>query len=241
MYEANVKGTEFVLEGALKQEVPKVIYVSTVAAFGNTKGKVVDESYEHDGNYTSYYDETKHLAHQVATKMIEERNLPGIIVMPGSVYGPGDHAAVGNMLRQFVAGKLPLKMFPELGLNLVHRDDVVDGVLLALDKGEIGKSYVLGGEISTMGGMLDAAAKVTGRKAPKRTMPAGIMKASAPLGPLIGPIMGFGPNLKELISSSHNVTFWASHDRAMKELGYSPRNLEQGLTDTLKAEGLLSI
>ena len=60
MFEANVQGTENVLGAALRAGVPKTVYVSTIAAFGNTRGEVVDETYEHDGRYTSYYDETKH-------------------------------------------------------------------------------------------------------------------------------------------------------------------------------------
>ena len=55
-----------------KQE--KVVYISTVGAFGNTRGQVVDESYEHPGGgYTSYYEETKVEAHRVATRLIAER------------------------------------------------------------------------------------------------------------------------------------------------------------------------
>jgi hypothetical protein len=53
-------------------------------------------------------------------------------------------------------------------------------------------------------------------------------------------MMDQGPNLRELISSADNVTFWARHDKAMAELGYSPRGLEQGLRDTLEAEGRLA-
>ena len=49
--------------------------------------------------------------------------------------------------------------------------------------------------------------------------------------------MGQPPNLRELISSADGVTFWAKHDKAMAELDYSPRKLEQGLRDTLTAEG----
>ena len=60
-----------------------------------------------------------------------------------------------------------------------------------------------------------------------------------PFGPLVGKVMGQGPNLRELISSADNVTFWAKHDKAMAELGYSPRGLEQGLRDMLEAEGRL--
>ena len=38
--------------------------------------------------------------------------------------------------------------------------------------------------------------------------------------------MGQPPNLRELISSADGVTFWAKHDKAMSDLGYSPRSLE---------------
>ena len=49
MYEANVLGTERVLRAALAAGTPKVVYVSTVGAFGNTHGQVVDETYQHPG------------------------------------------------------------------------------------------------------------------------------------------------------------------------------------------------
>jgi nucleoside-diphosphate-sugar epimerase len=55
----------------------------------------------------------------------------------------------------------------------------------------------------------------------------------------MGPALGFPPNLGGLISASDGVTYWARHDKAVRELGYSPRTLEQGLRDTLAAEGKL--
>ena len=45
--------------------------------------------------------------------------------------------------------------FPDLGMNMVHVEDVADGILLALDKGEVGEAYVLGGEITTMRELID--------------------------------------------------------------------------------------
>ncbi len=61
------------------------------------------------------------------------------------------------------------------------------------------------------------------------------MKVSAPLGPVVGPLMGFPPNFGEAIKSSDGVTYWAKHDKAMRELGYSPRDLKTGLKQTLDA------
>lgn len=241
MYEANVLGTETVLRAALDERVPKVVYVSTIAAFGDTHGQVVDESYEHPGSeFTSYYEQTKYEAHRAAKRLIAEEHLPCVIVQPGGVYGPGDHSALGRTLEQFVDGKLPLIPFPDLGMNLVHVEDVAAGILLALDRGKPGESYVLGGQITTMRETIDTAARVVGRKPPRGTMPTALLKLLRPVGPLVGRVMDQPPNLSELIRSADGVTFWARHDKAMKELGYSPRSLEPGLRDTLAAEGKLS-
>jgi dihydroflavonol-4-reductase len=240
MFEANVLGTETVLRGALEAKVPEVVYISTIGAFGNTKGTIVDESYEHpDDGFTSYYEETKVKAHEIARRLIDDEGLPCVIVQPGGVYGPQDHSELGHMMEDFMRGRLPLIAFPELGMNLVHVEDVADGVLLALDRGKPGEAYVLGGQISTVREMIQTLAKVAGKKPPRGTMPTAVIKASAPFGRIVGPMLGFGPNLGELISSSDGVTFWAKHDKAMEQLGYSPRGLEQGLRDMLEAEGKL--
>jgi dihydroflavonol-4-reductase len=235
MYDANVRGTERVLDAAFQAGVGRIVYVSTVNVFGNTGGEIVDETYERPGpNYVSYYDETKYLSHQVAKERIK-KGVPVVIVQPGGVYGPGDHSEVGNVIDQTRTGKLFAVPFGDMGLNLVHVDDVADGILLAHDKGKLGESYVLGGEISTMRGLVDKTAEVAGRKAPKRNMPTGLIKAAAPFGPVVGKALGFPPNLRELITVSDGVTYWAKDDKARSELGYSPRNLETGLRETLEA------
>ncbi len=236
MWEANVAGTERVLSAAREAGVAKLVYVSTVGIFGNTHRQVVDESYEHPGReFTSYYEETKLEAHRVAKRMIED-GLPGVIVQPGGVYGPGDTSQVADLLEQFFAGRLPLLPFPELGICLTHVEDIAGGILLALDRGRVGETYVLSGPVTTMREAVETVAAATGRKAPRYAMPTALMKALTPVGPLVGKLMGQPPNLRELISSADNVTFWASHEKASRELGYAPRGLEEGLRQTLEAD-----
>jgi dihydroflavonol-4-reductase len=237
MWEANVAGTERVLKAALEADVGKVVYVSTVGVFGNTHRKVVDESYEHPGKeFTSYYEETKLEAHRIAKRMIAEQGLPGVIVQPGGVYGPGDTSQVADLLEQFLDGKLPLLPFPELGVCMTHVEDIAGGILLALDKGKVGETYVLSGPVTTMRDAIETVAGISGRKAPKHAMPVTLMKALTPIGPLVGKVMGQPPNLRELISSADGVTFWASHEKASRELGYAPRGMEEGLRQTLEAD-----
>ena len=238
MREANVAGTENVLGAALEAKVPKVAYVSTVG-IGQTHGETIDESFEApDGPFTSCYEETKWQAHQVAKRLIGE-GLPCTIVQPGGVYGPGDESSIGQLLDQFLSGKMPLIPFPDLGICLAHVEDTATGILLALDKGKAGESYLLSGPATTVRETIGIVAKVSGRKAPKRALPTPLMKMMTPIGPLVGKMMGQPPNLRELISAADGVTFWASNEKARRELGYAPRGIEEGLRQTLEAEGKL--
>lgn len=237
MRNANVGGTERVLGAALAAKIPKVVYVSTVGVFGNTHGKIVDESYEHPAkDFTSCYEQTKWEAHQVAKRLIAD-GLPCTIVQPGGVYGPGDTSSIAELLNQFLSGKMPLLPFPDLGICLSHVEDIATGILLGLDKGNPGAAYIISGPATTVREAIEVVGGITGRKAPKRAMPVGLMKALIPIGPLVGKMMGQPPNLRELISSADGVTFWASYEKAGRELGYEPRGLELGLRQMLEAEG----
>src|SRR5436190_18546382 len=84
MYDTNVRGTEHVLDAAIAAAVPRIVYVSTVNVFGNTQGRVVDETYRRDerDGFLSYYDETKYRAHLVAEDRIS-KGAPVVIVQPG--------------------------------------------------------------------------------------------------------------------------------------------------------------
>jgi len=237
MYEANVRGTERAMRGALEARVPRVVYVSTVGIFGNTHGQVVDESYEHPGKeFTSYYEETKLEAHRIVKRMIAEESLPATIVQPGGVYGPGDTSQIADLLSEFFAGRLVLLPFPDLGICLTHVEDIAGGILLALDKGKAGGTYVLSGPVTTMREAVETIAAVSGRKPPRGALPTPLLKALIPIGPLVGRLMGQPPNLRELISSADGVTFWASHEKASGELGYAPRGMTEGMRQTLEED-----
>jgi dihydroflavonol-4-reductase len=234
MYDANVRGTERVLDAAVAAGVGRIVYVSTGNVYGNTRGQVVDETYTRPQppDFLSYYDETKYRAHQVALDRIA-KGAPVIIVQPGGVYGPDDPSELGNMIDQARTGKLKLRLFPEAGFNFVYVEDLADGILLAHDRGRIGEAYNLAGEKATMGDLVDKTSQLSGRKPPRVTMPASMMKLAIPVGPVVGKVMGFPPNLGELIKTSDGVTFWMTDKKARDELGFEARDLDSGLRETL--------
>ena len=80
--------------------------------------------------------------------------------MPGGVYGPGDHSEVGSLIEQLRTGKLRMRTFPEMGMNLAHVDDIAAGIVLVFDRGTLGESYVIGGEITRLGDVLDVVGRL---------------------------------------------------------------------------------
>ena len=203
--------------------------------FGNTRGKVVDETYERpDRDFLSYYDATKYMAHRVAVAR-QAAGAPLVIAQPGAVYGPGDHSELGVQIDQAARGKYTIRAFSELGFTMGYVDDVADGIVLAQAAGTPGGAYVLGGEVTRLGTIVDTVADLTGHKRARIKLPSTVFSAARPFGSLIGRFTGTGPNLHEVIRASKDVTYWASSAKAERELGYAPRGLEQGLRDLLAA------
>jgi len=234
MWDANVRGTERVLDAATAAGAQRIVHVSTGNVYGNTRGQVVNETYvrPQPPDFLSYYDRTKYEAHQVALDRIA-KGTPVIIVQPGGVYGPDDPSELGNMIDQARTGKLKMRLFPHAGFNFIYVEDVAEGILLAYDKGRIGEAYNIAGEKATMGDLVDRTAELSGRKAPRVTMPPALMKMAIPVGPVVGKLMGFPPNLGELIKTSDGVTFWMTDQKARDELGFRFRDLDTGLRQTL--------
>lgn len=231
MHDANVGTTTRLLEAVRAARVPRIVYVSTVNVFGNTRGVVVDETFQRDvaSGFLSWYDETKYRANEVA-KQAALTGAPVVIVMPSQVYGPGDHSGFGEQMRLANEGRLPYRALDKVGVGLVHVDDLAAGIVAALDLGRVGESYVLSGPRMTLGEAVSLAAGLAGRRPPRLRLPTGLLRAVAPLGRLIGQ-----PNIRELISASEGVTYWATSDKAERELGFRPRSVEAGLRDTFGA------
>ena len=134
MWDINVGGTQRVLDAAMSARIPRTVYLSTVGVFGNTRGKIVDESYLRylAGGFMSWYDETKFHAHIEAEKRIA-KSAPIVIVQPSQVYGPHDHSLASSQLEQAHKGQLRYVSFPNAGLAWVHVDDLSAGIIAALD------------------------------------------------------------------------------------------------------------
>jgi dihydroflavonol-4-reductase len=232
MYEANVGATQRVLDAAIAAGVPRIVYISTVNVFGNTHGRIPDETYERNvaEGFVSYYDETKYKAHLAAEHRIET-GAPIVIVQPGTVYGTNDHSGVGAQLKAAFDGTARFIAFASTGVSLTHVDDIAGGIVAALDRGRLGEGYILTATNTRLGEAMGVSARAAGRRPPRITIPNAILRVGARLSPNGGALLGQPPNLREVVSASDGVTYWGSNAKAVAELGFAPRGLEVGVRD----------
>lgn len=231
----NVEGTRNVLETAAGAGVEKIVYTSTLAVLGDTGRRVVDEAYRHDGPWVSEYDRTKWLAHYSVALPMAEAGAPIVIVQPGLVYGPGDHSNVGDVLRDYLRRRLPL--IPDQGGCWSHVADSARGHILAMERGRIGESYIIGGECHLWRDVLRLAEEITGVRPPRLTLPPVLAQTAAVLLRPLAAVVRLPPMYHpETLRVAAGTTYWGSDAKARQELGWSPRPLRDGLAETLRAE-----
>lgn len=228
----NVGGTRKVLRLAHELNIPKIIYTSTVAVFGDTQGQLVDEDYYSDGPFLSEYDRTKWLAHYKVALPLIKKGAPITIVMPGGVYGPGDSSVLADMMRLFYQG-FPILPGPETTITYAHVADIAEGHILAAEKGTLGESYILAGPAVPLGEMFDFWAYLTGRPAPSLRIPASMVRPSAPLAGLAHNLLPLPAVFSAEATNSVGATYMARADKARAVLGWKPRPLQAGMEETL--------
>ena len=232
----NVRGTRNVLEAMRDLGTPRGVYTSTLAVFGDTRGKLVDESYRAGGPWLTEYDRTKWAAHvQVAEPMMRD-GLPLVIVQPGLIYGPGDASATGRTLRNYLRGRLAAT---PRGAEYCwsHVDDIANAHVLAMERGRPGEEYIIAGPRHSLVEAFEIAERVTGLRAPPLHPAPGMMRAMAAMMGVVERFVTVPETFtREGLRVVAGVTYLGDNARARRELGYAPRPLEQGLRETLLPE-----
>lgn len=227
----NVGGTRRVLRLAYELGVPKIIYTSTVAVLGDTHGQLVDETYMQGAPFLTEYDRTKWLAHYKVALPLIEKGAPITIVMPGGVYGVGDTSPIAELMRFFYQG-MPALPGPTTMMTYAHVEDVVEGHILAAEKGEVGESYILAGPAIPLGEMADFWGTLLGRGAPTVRIPAGILRPFSPLMNILHPLLDLPSIFSGEATASLGATYMARSDKARAQLGWATRPLQTGMLET---------
>ena len=236
MYRINVDGTRHLLDQAFNAGVRRAVYTSSVAALGlSSDGEPANEETPVvPDRIIGHYKRSKYLAEQSVLKLVREQSYPVVIVNPSTPIGPRDikPTPTGRIIVDTLNGKMPA--YVDTGLNIVHVDDVARGHILALEHGEPGERYILGGENMTLKQILDEICGYAGLKPPKIKLPHNAIIPIAWIAERISDITGKEPvaTVDSVRMAKKNMFF--SSDRAREKLGYLPRPARDGIADAIR-------
>jgi len=236
LYAANVQGTTNIMEAALRADVQRVIYTSSVCTLAvGSDGSVGNEQRPVSlDDMVGHYKRSKYLAEDVVKDMVRTRGLPAVIVNPSTPIGPGDvkPTPTGRIIQDAVAGKIPA--FVNTGLNLVHVDDVARGHVLAHQHGRIGERYILGGQDMTLQAILSEVATMIDARPPTVKIPYALAYAVAVIAETVAQISGDDDPLatRDGVRMSRKLMYFSS-EKARRELGYTARPARVALHDAV--------
>jgi dihydroflavonol-4-reductase len=237
LYDSNVTGTRNLMTAALETGIERIVYTSSVATLGiNANGTPsTEETPAGLADMVGHYKRSKFLAEQVVDGLVREHGLPAVIVNPSTPIGPRDvrPTPTGRMVRDAAAGRIPA--YVDTGLNVVHVDDVAAGHLLALEHGQIGRRYILGGENMTLREILALIAEICGRRPPTIRLPRELIYPIAYLSQAWAWLTnGAEPQATvDGLKMSRKKMFFDS-TRAITELGYTARAARLALVDAVE-------
>ena len=222
MYRANVDGTRELLRLAREAGVPRVVYTSSVATMHfRTDGIVVNEDTPVSlKDMVGHYKRSKFLAEQEAIAAANSGQKV-MILNPTAPIGPNDSkpTPTGRIFVDFLNRRFPA--YVDTGLNLVDVSEVARAHVLALNKGQPGRRYILGGENLTLKQILDKMSAITGIPSPATKIPFAVAATYAFFEEIItGRIRGKEPRatLEEVRMGRKKM--FASSARAQQELGF---------------------
>ena len=144
MRAVNVEGPRALAEYALEAKVERFVHTSSSWVFGlDAAANTGEDALRHPSHEP--YSDTKLEGENVIRTMIKQLGLPAVIVYPSIVFGPYDDAWTMGVINAIQEKRM---MLPSGGTGLLHPifiDDLVEGLLAAATRGNIGEGYILCG------------------------------------------------------------------------------------------------
>lgn len=230
----NVEGTRRVIQACLAHQ-SKLVHVSTVDTFPAARSidfPIDETSNANDGvkKVPCSYVISKSEADEVVRQAVTQRSLEATIVHPGFMLGPYDWKPSSGRLMLAVS-RAPLAVAPGGGCSLCDARDVAAATVSAIDRGEIGQSYILAGENLTYRQLWKHIRQTTGRGGPVISPKRVLQLIGWSCSTVHRAIPRWEGDVNGAAIAMGQLYHYYSSAKAEKQLGYSNRPTSQTLDD----------
>ncbi len=234
MHDVNVGGTRAVLAACRAQGVQRLVHMGSVHALTEPAHGVLDETSGFDPRLAAgLYGKTKAEACAEVQRAARAGEVDAVLVLPTGVVGPFDVrlSEVGQLLLDLEAGKVPFLLAG--GHDWVDVRDVARGTLLAAQLGRTGEAYLLGSERLTLRELATVVHEETGARVPA-VLPMWLATTLAVPVSWSETFTRRRALLTPYAVHALSVPFTVSHEKATRELGFSPGPVRPALRDALR-------
>ncbi len=229
----NVDSTKTVLAAARAAGVVRALHLSTEAVLLSGQPLCnANEATPYPSRFPGSYSRSKALAEQAA---LAETTLEVVVVRPRFVWGRDDTTALPALIEASQSGKLAWIGGGQYLTSTTHIDNVIHGVLLALEKGAAGEVYfVTDGAPLPFRTFVSQMLEAAGETPPKKEIPRWVVVAAVRVGELAARLTGGrlkGPmSWQEYATLGVEVTLDTS--KAQQSIGYQPViSVEAGMAE----------
>jgi nucleoside-diphosphate-sugar epimerase len=217
LFEVNQQGTAHVVNAMITAEVPKLVYVSSVAALGQVPEQ---EEYDESSTWVDAPDQTAYALSKYQAELEvwrgEQEGLQVLVVNPAVVLGKLAYARSSGALYQVVLNCTPF--FPAGNLNYIDVRDVAAITRALVEKNAWGERFVLSKESIPYQQFFQQAAQAFGGSVPKKSLPNGLISWGFPILKMLARVVG--KNLPMTASVARN---------AQRKTRYSNQKVERYL------------
>jgi dihydroflavonol-4-reductase len=234
LLEVNYEGTKNLINIIRENGVRRLIHFSSIHALKHFPyNEPMDENRPLMTQGPTWYEVTKARADKMVLDATND-GLDAVVINPTAIVGPNDFkpSLVGTVLIRLYNNSLPA-LVPG-GYNWVDVRDVVQGAIAAMDSGRKGERYILGGKWVSVKDLALIVEKVTRKKVNKFTIPTGLARIGVPFIKAYARVTNQEPLYTgESLSTLVEVNKKINCLKAETELGYSSRDLEITIRDTI--------
>lgn len=231
----NRDGTKNVLETAINQKIKRFIHFSSIHAINpHPLNKPVDEKRPLVKDERFSYDRSKAEGERLVLQAAAN-GLDAFVLSPTGIIGPADPepSLIGQAVIDIINHKIPA-LVPG-GYDWVDVRDVVSATVSSIDKGRTGEKYLLSGKYSELKEFSFLISKITGIRTVSLVIPMWLAYTGLPFIHLQSTLTGRRPlYTRESLAALREGSKKIKNDKARRELGFSPRPLEETLKDLIE-------
>ncbi len=229
VYASNLTATRNIFDACRDAGVERVLYLASIFALGGgEKHPFAEDDPYNLGDLGIDYFNAKRKAELLSYEYLES-GLPLVHVYPNYCFGPGDvYVSSSRPLLGMVNGEIPAYITG--GLNAMDVRDAAAGLILGMEKGKVGRKYLIGGDNLSWRDFFEKVSRVTGLPVPRMTIP---RRVGAVAGALAERVVA--EPILDRASAEIAGRYWFYDDsRARNELGYTARPLEEAFRDAIR-------